>query len=209
MQEVQVSPQRRTLLTLAALVPLALTWLAMLAYGAGPLDQYGYGLLYAGHRPFLAALAHGLTAAGEPTVLIAATALSTLWLWRRGRGRLGLSLLVVILLGRALGELQKYLIARPRPSLEPHLVVVKSQSFPSGHAMSSMIFYLSLALALSWETRWRVPAVLGAILLSLMIGTSRVMLGVHWPSDVIGGWAFGLAWVLVALAPVEHRLRAS
>ena len=89
-----------------------------------------------------------------------------------------------LLVGRGLSEAQKYWIARVRPDLEPHLVVVKTSSFPSGHAASSMIFYLTLALALTAGTRWQRPAVAGAILLSLAIGTSRVMLGVHWPSDV-------------------------
>ena len=62
-----------------------------------------------------------------------------------------------------------------------------------------MIFYLALALALTAGTRWHRPAAAAAVLLSLLIGTSRVMLGVHWPSDVVGGWAFGLLWVLLTL----------
>jgi undecaprenyl-diphosphatase len=78
-------------------------------------------------------------------------------------------------------------------------VIVKTSSFPSGHATSSMIFYLTMALALTVGTRWHRTAAAGAILLSLLIGTSRVMLGVHWPSDVVGGWAFGMLWVLLTL----------
>jgi undecaprenyl-diphosphatase len=107
-------------------------------------------------------------------------------------------LLLVILLGRALSEVQKYWIARARPDLDPHLVVVKTSSFPSGHATSSMIFYLTLALALA-PTPWKRVAAAAAILISLLIGASRVMLGVHWPSDVIGGWSFGMLWVLLTL----------
>ncbi len=114
---------------------------------------------------------------------------------------------VVILLGRGLSELQKYWIARARPDFEPHLVVVKTSSFPSGHATSSMIFYLVLALALA-PRPWRRAAAAAAILLSFLIGASRVMLGVHWPSDVIGGWSFGLLWVLVTL-PAAERLFGS
>jgi undecaprenyl-diphosphatase len=113
-----------------------------------------------------------------------------------------------MLTGRFFGEAQKYWIARVRPDLEPHLVVVKSSSFPSGHAASSMIFYLSLALAFTAHSRGRFAAAGAAILLSLMVGTSRVMLGVHWPSDVIGGWAFGMLWVLLTLRSAERLLHS-
>ena len=116
-------------------------------------------------------------------------------------------LFAIVAIGRALSEAQKYWIARVRPDLEPHLVAVKTSSFPSGHATSSMIFYLTLALVLTAETRWHRVAAAGAILLSLMIGTSRVMLGVHWPSDVIGGWAFGMLWVLLTLRLAHRFLR--
>jgi undecaprenyl-diphosphatase len=180
----------------------------MLLWGAGPLDRTIYETLYAGHRPALLAVARGFTALGEPTVLIAASVICALWLWYAGRGRLGLTLLLIALIGRGLSEAQKYWIARVRPDLEPHLVVVKTSSFPSGHATSSMIFYLALALALTAHTRWNRLAAAGAVLLSLLIGISRVMLGVHWPSDVIGGWAFGMLWVLLTLRPAERLLRA-
>ncbi|HEX8839803.1 MAG TPA: phosphatase PAP2 family protein [Sphingomicrobium sp.] len=186
---------------------LAAIWLVMLLGGTGTLDRTIYEALYAGDRPALAAIAHVLTALGEPTVLIAATVLCSLGLWYAGRGRLGLTLLAIAMLGRGASEVQKYWIGRDRPDLEAHLVVVKTRSFPSGHANSSMIFYLMVALALTSGTRWQRPAAVAAILVSLMIGTSRVMLGVHWPSDVIGGWAFGLLWVMLTLRPAERLLR--
>ena len=75
------------------------------------------------------------------------------------------------MIGRGLSEVQKYWIARARPDVEPHLVIVKTSSFPSGHAASSMIFYLTLALALTAGTRWHRVAAAGAILLSFLIGT--------------------------------------
>jgi undecaprenyl-diphosphatase len=193
----------------AALVALAATWLAMLLLGGGgSVDQAIYRALYAGGRPGLLAVARIFTALGEPVVLIAAGVLVLLWLWRIGRGRLGLALFAVAMLGRGLSELQKYWIAHPRPALEPHLVLVKTSSFPSGHAASSMIFYTTMALALTTGTRLHRAAVAGAILLSLLVGTSRVMLGVHWPSDVIGGWSFGLLWVLMSLPIAERLFRA-
>src|SRR5438270_10338558 len=194
---------------IAVIATLAGIWLAMRLRGGGATDRALYEALYAGHHALEHAIARTFTALGEPTLLIGASALIGLWLWRRRRGRLGLILLAVTLTGRALGEVQKYWIARVRPDLEPHLVVVKTSSFPSGHATSSMIFYLALALVVTAHSRWRPAAAAGAILLSLLIGTSRVMLGVHWPSDVIGGWAFGLLWVLLTLPPAERLLRAN
>jgi undecaprenyl-diphosphatase len=204
------SPPRRVQWRfIAVIIVLAGVWLAMLLGGGGGIDRAVYEALYAGRRPVLLAIARGFTFLGEPTLLIGAGALVAVWLWHRGRGRLGLALLLVTLTGRFLGEAQKYWIARARPDLEPHLVLVKTSSFPSGHATSSMIFYLALALALSAHSRRRFAAAVAAILLSLLIGTSRVMLGVHWPSDVIGGWTFGLLWVLLTLGPAERLLRSN
>jgi membrane-associated phospholipid phosphatase len=195
---------RARLLHSAAVVVLACLWLAMMLLGRGPLDRSVYEALYAGHRPALAVAARIATMLGEPTVLVGAGFMVAAWLWYRGRGRFAFGLLLVILVGRGLSEVQKYWIARPRPGLQPHLVVVKTWSFPSGHATSSMIFYLTLALALTANGARRRMLAAAAIMLSLVIGLSRVMLGVHWPSDVIGGWSFGLLWVLVTLGPAER-----
>lgn len=191
-----------------ALGALACLWLAMLLGGTGTLDRNVYVALYAGGRPALLHIARIFTFLGEPTVLVGAGFVVAAWVWWRRGGRLALALLLVILTGRGLSEIQKYWIARPRPEIEPHLVAVKTYSFPSGHSTSSMIFYLTLALALGAETRWRWIVVGGAVILSLLIGTSRIMLGVHWPSDVVGGWAFGLLWVLLTLRLAERRFRA-
>jgi len=192
-------PARHTL----AVVLLACVWLAMLMLGRGPADRNIYKALYAGGRPALILIARIFTFLGEPTVLIGAGFLLAGWLWHLGRGRFAVGLLLVILVGRAVAEAQKYWIARARPALEPHLVIVKTSSFPSGHATSSMILYLTAALALA-PPRWRWAAAGGAVLLSLLVGLSRVVLGVHWPSDVVGGWSFGLLWVLVTLRPAER-----
>ena len=178
----------------------------MLVFGRGPLDRSVYQALYSGGHPALILIGRFFTALGDPTVLIIGGFLIGAWLWREGRGRFAVGLLLVVLIGRGLTEAQKYWIARARPDIEPHLVVVKTWSFPSGHATSSMIFYLVLALAIA-PVGWRRIAAAAAILLSLLIGLSRVMLGVHWPSDVIGGWCFGLLWVLVTLRPAERLFR--
>ena len=185
---------------------LGALWLAMLAFGGGALDRQLYEALYAGHRPALLIAARCFTALGEPTVLIGVGLATALWLWHVGHRHLPWVLTAIVLIGRGLSEMQKYMVARGRPDLEPHLVVVKTSSFPSGHATSSMIFYLTVAMTLSVGTRWHRPAVAGAVVLSLLIGLSRVMLGVHWPSDVVGGWAFGLLWVLLTLRIAQRFL---
>jgi undecaprenyl-diphosphatase len=72
-----------------------------------------------------------------------------------------------------------------------------------------MIFYTTMALALTIGTRWHRLAVAAAVFISLLVGVSRVMLGVHWPSDVIGGWSFGMLWVLLTLRISERLFRAN
>ncbi len=79
------------------------------------------------------------------------------------------------------------------------LVEVHYQSFPSGHAANSMIAYLAIAWLAFDDPVHRRWAVAAALLLSFLIGLSRPMLGVHWPSDVIAGWAFGLFWTLLVV----------
>ena len=202
------APSSARLLHAASIVLLACIWLAMLLLGRGPLDMQLERALYAGGHPILVVIARIFTFLGEPTVLVGGGFLVAGWLWHRGKGRFAAGLLLVILIGRGLAEVQKYWVARARPTLEPHLVVVKTSSFPSGHAASSMIFYLTLALALAPRGQRRMWA-LGAMLLSFLVGASRVMLGVHWPSDVVGGWSFGLLWVLVTLQPAERLFRDS
>ena len=193
---------------IGAIVALAAIWLAMLLWGGGPLDRAIYEALYVGRSPALVTTGRIFTALGEPTVLIAASVAAAIWLWFAGHRHLPFVLIAITMVGRGISELQKYWVARARPDLEAHLVVVKTSSFPSGHANSSMIFYLTLALVLTARTRWHRLAVAGAVLLSILVGLSRVMLGVHWPSDVIGGWALGMLWVLMTLRLGGRFVRA-
>ncbi|MGZ3459067.1 MAG: phosphatase PAP2 family protein [Archangium sp.] len=114
--------------------------------------------------------------------------------------------------GGVVSSLLKHLFARPRPSVVPHLTWVLSESFPSGHAMLSAIVYLTLGalLAQLTERRWLKAYLLGvALLLTLLIGLTRVYLGVHYPTDVLGGWMAGLGWaLLMALLARAARRRS-
>ena len=190
-------------------VLLAGLWLAMLVGGTGPLDLVILRSLYVGNHPVLADIARFVTQFGDPSKLIFASIICALVLVVRGHVRSAATLLAVTLLGRVVSQVQKIEISRVRPDFDPHLVDVTSKSFPSGHASSSMIFYLALALVLTHRSAWRWWAAGAAIAFSVMIGTSRVMLGVHWPSDVIGGWVFGLLWVLLTLRIAEHLFQAN
>jgi undecaprenyl-diphosphatase len=94
----------------------------------------------------------------------------------------------------------KQWVGRPRPALVPHLAQVTDPSFPSGHAMVSAAVYLTLALMLAEGAKgWpaRVALVGFASAMVVLIGASRIYLGVHWPSDVLAGWCFGTAWALL------------
>ena len=93
-----------------------------------------------------------------------------------------------------------------RPEDQDHLVQVQSLSIPSGHAANATLVWLCLALLVPRTARARTLAIWGAVWLSLAIGLSRVVLGVHWPSDVIGGWAFGLFWTMLLLRLSGHSV---
>lgn len=116
--------------------------------------------------------------------------------------RLYLAALLTVLASWSGGQvvaLVKQHFGRARPDIVPRLIEVGELSFPSGHAASSAVVYLTLAaLAMQAvrERRVRTYIVACAVLLVGLIGISRVYLGVHWPSDVLAGWSFGTFWAL-------------
>lgn len=101
--------------------------------------------------------------------------------------------------GLIVSSLLKYTIDRPRPDLVPHGNLIYTSSFPSGHSMMSAVVYFTLAALVTRliERRRLKGYALGvALILTLLVGVSRIYLGVHWPSDVLAGWAAGAAWAL-------------
>ncbi|WP_175485522.1 phosphatase PAP2 family protein [Pseudoxanthomonas sp. GM95] len=113
----------------------------------------------------------------------------------------------VALLGSALLNLTtKQLFARARPTLWESISPQDTFSFPSGHAMGSMTFVVVLVL-LAWGSRWRWPVLLLAGAFALAVGVSRIYLGVHYPSDILGGWAASIAWVVGIYAAVFRGAR--
>jgi undecaprenyl-diphosphatase len=108
---------------------------------------------------------------------------------------------IVVLATAISGELANYvmknLFLRPRPDVVPHLRDVASTSFPSGHAMESAIIYLTLGamlMRLAERPITKIYCIGMAIFLTLIVGISRVYLGVHYPTDVAAGWMFGFFW---------------
>ncbi|HYD29926.1 MAG TPA: phosphatase PAP2 family protein [Azospirillaceae bacterium] len=142
-------------------------------------------------------MARDVTALGSMTVLTFLTVAVSGFLALAGRGRTALLLLASVGGGVVLSTLLKHGFARPRPDLVPHGAEVYTASFPSGHSMLSAVTYLTLgALLARVQARRRLKAYLLALSVFLMVavGVSRVYLGVHWPTDVLAGWAIGAAW---------------
>ena len=100
--------------------------------------------------------------------------------------------------------LAKYSFSRPRPSLWFSILPETTFSFPSGHAMQSMAVGAALMILL-WETRWRYVALLLSASFVLAVGLSRIYLGVHYPSDILAGWAASVAWVVGLRSVVMNR----
>ena len=140
-----------------------------------------------------------LTALGGHGVLGLMLLAATSFLFLAGMRRTGASVLAACLSGALLSALLKDFFARPRPDLVPHAAYVLTPSFPSGHAFLSALVYLTLATLVARQLkrrRLRLHVMAVAVLLTMLVGTSRVYLGVHWPSDVLAGWAIGATWAL-------------
>jgi undecaprenyl-diphosphatase len=138
-----------------------------------------------------------LTAIGGTTVLGLVVFAVTGFLALQRRYRTSAFVLMTATSGEAANWAIKGFFARPRPTVVPHLREVMSSSFPSGHAMESAIIYLTLGAMLMRITEGRVTKIYCmslAVILTLLVGISRVYLGVHYPTDVIGGWMFGFLW---------------
>jgi undecaprenyl-diphosphatase len=199
----------RPWLAAGALAALAALYLAMLLLGTGDVDREVLMALYAGDEPWLALAAIGLSYLGTWWTVVVVTVLGAALLLYRGKRRAALVLLIASFSGRLLVILEKAYFARLRPEEHMRLVEVHYESFPSGHSANSMIAYLSIALLAFDDPQHRRWAAAGAVLLSVLIGVTRPMLGVHWPSDVIGGWSFGLFWTLLVLGLADRLARRS
>jgi undecaprenyl-diphosphatase len=195
----------RTRFWTAAIATLAIWSAALLLGGEDAAADEGFrAALYAPRGTALSGFAGTVSWLGNGLVLggIAIATAFYLFFTRRIRAAL---LLITVFTGRLLVELQKMIAGRDRPGLDDHLEAVSSMSFPSAHAANSMITFLAIALLLPIAQRYRALSIAVALALTLAVGWSRIALGVHWPSDVIGGWAFGLLWVAVCIRLASAR----
>jgi undecaprenyl-diphosphatase len=162
--------------------------------------------------PWTADVLEDLTALGGPTVTWLVMLSLTGYLLLETKYRTALVVFVTAASGDLVNYAIKGVFSRARPTVVPHLRDAFSTSFPSGHSMESAIVYLTLAAMLMRIVEGRVTKAycLGlAVLITFLVGVSRVFLGVHYPTDVIGGWIIGLFWAsLCWLAAQHYEVRA-
>jgi undecaprenyl-diphosphatase len=161
------------------------------------IDDTVRAAVHAKSSPALTAAMVLLTGMAAQWFVLPITVLIGLWLGRRSR-RSGWLFVGIVLGGELCCELLKLVVHRPRPDPFFGLTAPSSYSFPSGHAFRSLTFYATLAYfrMRHLQRRGTRPALWAAvILLAIGAGFSRVYLGVHYPSDVLGGYALAVVWL--------------
>jgi len=144
--------------------------------------------------------ARDITSLGGIVVLGLITGIAAGFLALDGKTRMALFACASVAGGVVASSLLKDIFQRARPEIVPHIVYAANTSFPSGHSMMSAVTYLTLGalLARSHEKKaLKVYFLLLAVLLTFMVGVSRLYLGVHWPTDVLAGWIAGAVWALL------------
>lgn len=212
MQPRSVIRGRGLLVAFIGLVALGCLAGALARLFAGHVDLSAVRDVGAWHTRFLTEAARDVTWAGTVTVIAPLAVLACGWLLSRGRQAGALAVVLAAVGAVALSSLVKVIVERPRPPVH-HLVHVTSASFPSGHATESSAFYLALLAVVAWPLA--LPAVrsgAAALLVALILAVSfsRVYLGVHYPTDVVGGLLLGSGWtwaVLRSVAPAGTPVR--
>lgn len=149
---------------------------------------------------WLQEMVRDFTALGSTGVLTIVTLGAVAYLAVVGKRHAAGLVLVAVVGGVLVSSALKLGFGRPRPDLVPHSVEVFTNSFPSGHAMMSAVVYLTLGDLLARTQKavaTKVYLMSLALVLTVLVGVSRVYLGVHWPSDVLAGWALGAGWALL------------
>lgn len=148
---------------------------------------------------WLSGVMRDITALGGLAVLTLIVAVVTVYLVLVGKRAAALFVVAAVAGGTLLSHGMKLFFDRPRPDLIPNAPLELTASFPSGHAMISAVTYLTLGVLLTrLDAPRRVHAyfLAVALVMTVLIGISRIYLGVHWPTDVLAGWCLGAAWAL-------------
>jgi undecaprenyl-diphosphatase len=148
-------------------------------------------LVHSCANPGLTAIMRGISLIGAPSVLIALSVPAILWLVRTGRTRTVLLFALTMAGAEVLDQILKLVFHRPRPAPFFALAEPMGYSFPSGHALVSLAFFGAGVIFVRPRRWWHFIA---ALIPVAAIGLSRIYLGVHYPTDVLGGWAAGLVW---------------
>lgn len=155
-------------------------------------------------RSWLDPIMVSITTIGDPRVLLVICVVLSVILILRHYEAEAMTIAIAGFGALGLNFVLKNLFARTRPALWSRIVDVTNYSFPSGHAMLSMVIYGLLGYLLATQFyRWRVAIATISTLLILLIGFSRLYLGVHWPTDVIAGYAAGLVWLVTCILSLE------
>ena len=198
---------KRLAVAVVALALFALLARAVLAQGPLTLVDREAMLFLASHRAaWVTTLTLALGATHQTVVVLAATALAAALLAWRGPAR-GALLLLAIPTGMLANNGLKHLFQRPRPALDEPLVRLTTLSFPSGHAIAATLFYGALCLLLLAHTRRRavrMAAAAFAFTMIVLVDFSRVYLGAHYLSDVLGATCLGVAWLALWLEGIAR-----
>jgi undecaprenyl-diphosphatase len=209
--------KRTSLIERAMLVVMVLLASALWAFAEvadammeGEIHEFDRRLLLAFRNPndladplgpaWLEEIMRDFTALGGTAVLTCLTLGVAGYLLLARKRRVALMVVLSVGGGLALSHFLKWGFDRPRPDLVAHFSQVYTQSFPSGHSMLSAVVYLTLGALLArmrTEIRLKIYLLSLALFATVLVGVSRVYLGVHWPSDVMAGWSIGASWALV------------